>query len=585
MTPGGGRPGGIRFDIHRPGADGPAPESGPVPDWYPPAVTTAIATSPDGQWIAVRQGRELRLYTLAGDESGAATLATAEADVAIVGPPITAIAIERTDDETALAALAVPGLGETARVTVDGAQELAATTGPRLALLARKNRGLAVLRTSGRAFMSQVCDPGAPVELLAGLDRNQFLVVLPKRLEIWDAVSCRPVLRPAFALPPAPRAIGACAGHVWCHQIGGRELVLFRLSDGRPFAHRLGSPISAVASHPATAYLVAITDSGPMRIQAFAHTIERFSTPPAEAFAIAGALTSSAGPSGAPASEVRLVGAAAEGPPWIIALLDGAATAPGPADDAPTTSAAMETIRAARTEAPAAAPVSTRGGGPGPSWREPLVAFATELAGKDTARAEIPPLPLDTTLAHLCQRAQLATPARRALTALYAAYLAGDPGIAIARLAKLVGGDDGWREALGTGELGDRLFVTSRAGKVSVVDAIARALDGAAPRAIEIVGTESPASIAGGHIVDPGQLGEPVAALTAALGRFALIAGALSTGVLEAFAHGLTAVAIAGPGTRLTAVRLPRGAGLLVVAPPEALPPAMAMWPTLDARK
>jgi hypothetical protein len=395
------------------------------------------------------------------------------------------------------------------------------------------------------------------------------------------------VLRPAFALPPAPRAIGACAGHVWCHQIGGRELVLFRLSDGRPFAHRLGSPISAVASHPATAYLVAITDSGPMRIQAFAHTIDRFSTPPAEAFAIAGALTSSAGPGGAPASEVRLVGAAAEGPPWIIPLLEAGATEPGQQpDDVPTTSAAMDRIRAARTDAPTAASVSPRGGaGPGPGWREPLVAFATELAGKDTTRAEVPPLPLDTTLAHLCQRAQLATPARRALTALYAAYLAGDPGIAIARLAKLVGGDDGWREALGTGELGDRLFVTSRAGKVSIVDAIARALDGAPPRAIEIVGTESPASIAGGHLVDPGQLGEPIAALTAALGRFALIAGALSTGVLEAFAHGLTAVAIAGPGTRLTAVRIPRGAGLLVVAPPEALPPAMTMWPTLDARK
>ena len=60
---------------------------------------------------------------------------------------------------------------------------------------------------------------------------------------------------------------------------------------------------------------------------------------------------------------------------------------------------------------------------------------------------------------------------------------------------------------------------------------------------------------------------------------------ALATGVLEAFAHGLTAVAILGPGTRLHAVRVPRGGGLLVVAPPEALPPAMAMWPTLDPRR
>ena len=40
-------------------------------------------------------------------------------------------------------------------------------------------------------------------------------------------------------------------GHVWCYQPGGTELMLYRLSDGRPFAHRLGSPIEAVASHPA----------------------------------------------------------------------------------------------------------------------------------------------------------------------------------------------------------------------------------------------------------------------------------------------------------------------------------------------
>lgn len=578
----GGRPGGIRFDLHRPDVPGAAEAgSGPAPGWYPPAVTTAIATSPDGQWIGVRQGAELRLYTATGAESGAATLSTADADIAIVGPPVTMIVVERPEGETALAALAVPGLGETARVTVDGAQQLVATTGPRLALLTRGSHRLAVLRTSGRAFMSQACDPGGPVELIAGLDRNQLLLVLHKRLEILDAVSCRPVLRPAFALPPAPRAIGACAGHVWCHQIGGRELVLFRLSDGRPFAHRLGSPIIAVAAHPATAYVVAITESGPMRIQAFAHTIDRFTVPPAEAYALAGGMTSSTGPSGAPGSELRLVGAAAEGPPWIVPLLDPGATETAAGADEP--AAAPATLRGARIETAPPVPMP-RGGGPGPAWRDPLIAFATEL-GKATGQPEIPPLPLDTTLAHLCHRAQLATPARRALTALYATYLVGDPGITIARLARLVGGDDGWREALGTGELGDRLFVSSRSGKVSIVDAIARVLDGAPPRAIDIVGTESPAAIAGGHIVDPGPLGEPIAALTAALGKFALIAGALSTGVLEAFAHGLTAVAIAGPGTRLHAVRIPRGAGLLVVAPPEQLPPAMAMWPMLDARK
>jgi hypothetical protein len=578
----GGR-GGIRFDFTGGGVEVTVPE----PGWYPPAVSAAIATSPDGQWIAVRQGEALRLYSTAGAEAGAATLATADADIAIVGPPTSVIVVERRDDATSVAGLSVPGLGETVRVTVDGAHELAATTGPRLALIARGNRSLAILRASGRAFMSQGCDPGGPVELVAGLDRNQLLVVLAKRLEIWDAVSCRPQFRPSFALPPAPRVLGACAGHAWSYAIGGTELVLYRLSDGRPFAHRLGAKILAVASHPATAYVVAITEAGPMRIQGFAHTIERFTCAPAEAFGLAGAMGSAVGSSGVPASELRLVGAGADGAPWIAPLLDpGAARGELGAEDTPTTTAVNEKIRAARERAvEPAADAGARGTSPPPSWREPLATFAEQLATKDAAKAEIPPLPLDTTLAQLCHRAQLATPARRALTALYGAYLAGEPGIAIARLARLVGGDDGWREALGTGELGDRLLVTTRAGRVSIVDAIARVLDGAAPSSVAIVGTGAGALVAGAHVVDPGPLGEPIAALTGALGRFALVGGSLASGVLEAYAHGLTAVAIVGPGTRLFAVRVPRGGGLLVVAPPEHLPPAMAMWPTLDPRR
>jgi len=583
------RPGGIRFDLHRPADAAPGSGSGPAPGWYPRGVDTAIATSPDGQWVVVRQGAVVRLFTLAGEAAGVATLASSDADLAIVGPPTTVVVIERTGTgegglggETAAIALAVPGLGETARIVVDGAHDLAATTGPRLALIARGTRALGVLRAVGRAFMSQLLDAGGPVELAAGLDRNQLLLVLAKRLEVWDAVSGRPLLRPTFTLPPAPRRIGAAVGHAWCFQPGGTELVLYRLSDGRPFAHRLGSPIVSVASHPASPYLVAETAGGLFRVQAFAHSTDRITAPPGEAFGIAGASTAvtAVAPTGASAADLKLVGAAATGDPWWQPVVsDG----PGEQAPPPSSSEAMEQIRAAREPRAQAPGRETPAHGPGASWREPLVAFAAELHGKDGDRvAEVPALALGTSLSDLCQRAQLSTPARRALTVLYACYLTGEPALPIARLATLVGGDDGWREALATGELAERGLVTTRAGMIAVIDPIARVIDGAAPRTIDVVG-DGPASIvAGAHLVDPLRLGEPLAAMTRALGRFALVTGPLSIAVLEAFAHGLTAVVIAGPTVRLRPVRVPRGAGLLVVAPVDVLPPSMAMWPTLS---
>jgi hypothetical protein len=614
---------GVRFEIGRADAAGaPGAGTGAEPGWYPRAVDTAIATSPDGQWIAVRQGAVVSLYTAAGEEAGAATLASSDADLAVVGPPITVVVVERTGagdeeaggpgkgvgGETAVIALAVPGLGETARVAVGGAHDLVATTGPRLALIGRAQRSLGVLRASGRAFMSQPCDPGGPVELVAGLDKNQLLVVMAKRLEIWDAVSCRPLLRPTFTLLPAPRRIGSIVGHVWCYQPGGTELVLYRLSDGRPFQHRLGSPIEAIASHPASPYLVAVTTGGILRIHAFAHSVDWITPPAAEAFAIAGASALGAvGPTGAAASDLTLVGATSAGPPWHQPI--AAEAAPPPEGPVPTSSEAMEIIRTARDRrgpAPASPPermpmgdrypgygytpgsaaAGAAGANPaavGPAWRQPLVDLATELvaAKPGDAAPELPALALGTSLSDLCQRAQLSTPARRAMTVLYGCHLIGQP-IAIARLARLLGGDDGWTEALGAGELAERGFVTSRAGLLQLADPVARAIDGAPPRALDLVGDGPAQLVVGGHVVDPARVPDPVPALARALGRFGLATSSLSVATLEAFAHGLTAVALPAPSARVHIPRIPRGAGLLIVAARTSLPPSLSSWPTFD---
>jgi hypothetical protein len=546
-------------------------------------VDTAIAASPDGQWIAVRQGTDVGLWPLAGGErAGSVTFASSDLDLAIVGPPTAVIVVERSGGETAVIALEPPGLGETARVTVDGNHDLVTTTGPRLVMINRANDALGVLRCAGRAFMGQQADPGGPVELAAGLDKNQLLLVLAKRIEVWDAVSCRPVLRPSFTLPPPPRRIGPAAGHVWSYQPGKTELVLYRLSDGRPFAHGLGSPIEAVASHPAAPYVVAVTTAGLYRIHAFAHTIETLTAPAAEVYGVAIAPGGGTSATGAPASHVRIIGVDVAGGPWRRPILGDAPAAATAAPAEPTPAAAPARKLEDHAHPPPAAPVPAAGS---PAWREALVRFAAELRAGDRDRAptDVPALPHGTQLATLAQRAQLATPARRALTVLYACYLAGEPAVSIARLAHLIGGDDGWREALGTGELGDRLLVTSDAGRVALAGAIGRFLDGAPPRSIDPIGDAAAGAsiVAGAHVMDPDGLGDPVIGLTASLGRFALVTGVLSTAVLEAFAHGLTAVAIAGPGTRLRPVRIPRGGGLVVVAPRAALPPAMASWPTL----
>src|SRR5690606_34749248 len=97
-----------------------------------------------------------------------------------------------------------------------------------------------------RALSSLTLDIGGPLEFAVGLERNQLLLGLPRKLEVWDAAACRPLLRPRFALPPPPRRAGSAAGHLWVTRPGSDELLVYRLSDGRPFQHHVGASIQDV---------------------------------------------------------------------------------------------------------------------------------------------------------------------------------------------------------------------------------------------------------------------------------------------------------------------------------------------------
>ncbi|HET9991246.1 MAG TPA: hypothetical protein VFQ65_22100, partial [Kofleriaceae bacterium] len=184
-----------------------------------------------------------------------------------------------------------------------------------------------------------------------------------------------------------------------------------------------------------------------------------------------------------------------------------------------------------------------------------------ELArGVDTS--ELPAVAVDTELGELAHRLGLAAPARRALVALYALYLVGEPNLALARLAKLLGD---WTEPLGQGQLGALALVERSGGKLRLATAVADAIDGAAPREVRLAGGPPTTPHAGAFRVarDGRTDAEIEAELVAKLGRLAIVEGALAPALLEARLHGATAVAFTPPAERPRP--WPQGAGLVLV--------------------
>jgi len=240
-----------------------------------------IATSPDGQWAAVRRGREISL--LAGGQApatGRVTIDSDDADLVIVGPPSVLVVVSRgAAGGNHVVLYQPPYLDPVARLELETAMRVVAVTGPRIVLSAADGKLITIVRIAGRALSTQVLDPGSPIEFAVGLERNQVLFGLPKKLEAWDAVSGRPLLRMQLQLPPPPRTIGPAHGHVWATRPGNDDIVVCRLSDGRPFRHQLGATIDQVAYHPASPLLVLATPRGLVRLHCFAHTLTMIDAP------------------------------------------------------------------------------------------------------------------------------------------------------------------------------------------------------------------------------------------------------------------------------------------------------------------
>ena len=529
-----------------------------------------ISTSLDGLWATVRRGRDVTLLERgAAPALGQLTLESDDADVALVGTPGVVIVVSR-EPECKVTLHQPPYLDAAARIDLDGPMKLATVTGPRAVLVSPDGKRVQIVRTAQRALAAAPLELGLPVELAVGLERNQVLFSLPRKLEVWDAVSSRPLLRLQLQLPPPPRTVGAAQGHLWATRHGSDEVFVYRLSDGRPFRHHVGAPIDHVICHPASPLLVLVTPRGLVRLHCLAHSLTVIESPwtPGTSLAQIGV-----------GDDISLLGIGADDPaPWRVPIAGASAqiasTDGGTAAMERAPAAAGAVLADARTVV-ASPPPGMEPGQRARAWRDPLAAFGLEIArGVDV---EPPIVPVDTVLGDLAHRLHIQPPARRALITLYALYLVGEPAISLARLAHLL---EDWTEPLGQGDLSALAMLRRKDGKVCLRSSVTELLDGASPRAIRFVGGAPQAPRPGAmRLAREGRSDAAIEAeLTAQLGRIAVIEGAAAPALLEARMHGATAVALVAPSARPQP--WPREAGLVVIADGGA-PPWVTALPAL----
>jgi hypothetical protein len=497
-----------------------------------------LATSPDGQWAVARQDRVLAVMPGAGGAPLARVeLGSADVDVALVGPPTALVVVSRDPNERGITLYSTPSLEAAARLDLDTDAKLLAVSGPRIAVGTTDGKHVAIVRSAATALATQKIDIAGPLEFVVGLERNQMLFGFAKKLEVWDAVAGRPLLRAQFQLPPPPRTLGSAAGHLWAMHTGSDEIFLYRLSDGRPFRHYAGAPITNVICHPASPLLVLVTSKGLQRLHSYAHNLTPIEGAPKPTGALA---------LHAVGDDICLLGfTGLDGETWRLPL-NGAGAQLATTAVAPAASPTDGVPRPAMNAA-------------GSRWREALVAYGQDVARGGDALA--PVVAIDTELGELAQRLDLSAPARRALTALYSLHLIGET-ISIAALAKAI---NDWPEALGQGDLGALAMLRRKHGRVGLRSAVADFLDGVLPRTIRLVCTRAAEPHPGAFRVsrDSRSDAEIETALAAQLGRIAIVEGALAPALLEARLHNATAIAYNVPAERPRP--WPRDAGLVFV--------------------
>ncbi len=514
----------------------------------------SLTTGPDGEWVLARSGRQVALLPAGKAPAlGKLIVDTEDVDLAIVnGPPNVVVAATRGSGSTRVSLHLPPELDSATTLELPTVSHIATTCPGRVVMVSADHREMTIIRAAGRGLSAHAVDlQRKTVDFVVGLERNQLIVSLQGRLEVWDAVSGRPLRKLALDVPPAPRTIGLAAGNLWAIRSGSDEVLAYRLSDGRPFQHFVRAQIDGVVSHPNSPVIVFITPRGLIRLHCFAHSVLPIECPwqpesPVPLAQLVGA------------DDITLLGWPEQvGEPWRVSITGATPIPQGSSSTASTATAGpTEPIVAVhgRSSATGAPPSLSE-------WRQELVAFAQEAVRGTTSA--LPPVAVDTELSELGQRLGLSAPARRAMIAMYSLYLIGEPMVAIAALARILGD---WAEPLGKGQLEQVAMLHRSNGKLGLAPQVTDALDGRAPSEIRLVG--GPATVPRSDLFQIARNGRVdstlESALVAQLKRIAVIESSrVAAALLEARLHGATAVARTIPTERPRP--WPLGAGLVVI--------------------
>lgn len=240
---------------------------------------SSLTSSLDGQWVAIHRGYDISL--LAGGAGPAAAqvdIGSEDADVTFVGSP-TMLAVVARNVAPRVMLYAPPNLEVVGRHDLDLPMRIGAVTGSRIALVSADGKKLVIVRVAAGALAAQTIDLDSPLEFIVGLDKHQLLLGLQRKLEVWDATTGRPLLRMQLQLPPPPRTVGAAQGHIWVTRPNADDVIVYRLSDGRPFRHLVGAPPLEIAASPATPIIIVGTARHLIRLHCFAHSLTVIDAP------------------------------------------------------------------------------------------------------------------------------------------------------------------------------------------------------------------------------------------------------------------------------------------------------------------
>ncbi len=226
-------------------------------------MPTRLVARPDDSQLAYSHAGRLGLVDAAMHELAAIDLAQPPRWIGFVGEQLAAL----HGDE--LVAYNLPSLAEATRCPLPPGVTVRATVNERLAMSAD---GLDVLvaRMLGKKIDLSNFTMTTPAHHIVGLEDNQLMVVNARGTELYDAVSKRVIGRLQLPLPPAPREIGAThqLRYVWMFRPGRPELIVVRLSDGRPFQQTMDGAISEIHASVTGPWVVAVTSAGPRRLHA-----------------------------------------------------------------------------------------------------------------------------------------------------------------------------------------------------------------------------------------------------------------------------------------------------------------------------